>query len=997
MKMRNARKEWKIMYAKEWKIEYAKTSRSSCRTCRKFIKKEMLRLGKVIPATKYDGVMTKWNHTQCILKRPNKISSPDDVEGMDLLRWEDQKRMRRYIQTGIFFNTTTVGVNERSIEVSQTCRAVCKLCNKKITEGEIRISTKPGGEGTGTLAWHHAYCYMEWSHSTNAVNLSGWNSLTLANQGEVHAYANKDPFTGNRDILVEVQGDEELPQKPLKGGVKRKRSVSRTEKSKINKSEWGASFNKAAYESYTSPEIQMRNSSDLESEVEAQNKALWAIKTNLKEQVTIAEMRKMLEANDQHSAGSELDLREICADGMLFGPLGSCPICSGSLRYSGAEYRCHGYVSEWTKCSYSTAEPIRLKREWRIPQETSNEYLCKWFKSQKGCRSVRILPTLFSNQASGSQSAFKGLKAALIGVSEDSMGKFKQNSNKARCCNRTNCLVVGAELDCEGHDLLENKDHFQIIRARKLGLPILRLDYLIDCTKRQKRLPLGQYLIEPSYKDSRGSVTLKVNGNSVVHETSGMQGYSHILEDAKYIYSTTLNKSDLSIGVNSCYVMQIIQEDKRTNCYLFREWGRTGNEQIGGNKLDEMSKAGAIREFKRLFLEKTGNHWEAWEKKENFQKQPGKYFPLDIDYGVSDQVLKIKEPQLPSSRLAQPVQNLMKMLFNVETYRSAMIELEIDMSEMPLGKLSKSNIQMGFSALTDIQNLLASNNQDLSVRESLLIDASNRFFKSLLIDASNRFFSIIPSTHPRIIRDARDLRSKVEMLEALQDIEIASRIIGFNAECDESLDEKYEKLHCNILPLPRDCDDYQLEWTLELEDVFSLDREGEFDKFAPYRERLQNKMLLWHEILAPPLFVGILSHGLRIAPPEVPSSGYMFGKGIYFADLVSKSAQYCRTSNWNPVGLLLLSEVALGNVYELKKAWYMEKPPEGKNSTKGLGKKAPQKSDYVTWKNNVAVPCGKPVTSNAKTSELMYNEYIVYDTAQVKMQFLVKVKFHHKR
>ena len=74
-------------------------------------------------------------------------------------------------------------------------------------------------------------------------------------------------------------------------------------------------------------------------------------------------------------------------------------------------------------------------------------------------------------------------------------------------------------------------------------------------------------------------------------------------------------------------------------------------------------------------------------------------------------------------------------------------------------------------------------------------------------------------------------------------------------------------------------------------------------------------------------FVGILSQGLRIAPPEAPATGYMvlfhslfintrtslhigythffwktnscnsfafqFGKGIYFSDLVSKSAQYC--------------------------------------------------------------------------------------------------------
>jgi poly [ADP-ribose] polymerase len=57
-----------------------------------------------------------------------------------------------------------------------------------------------------------------------------------------------------------------------------------------------------------------------------------------------------------------------------------------------------------------------------------------------------------------------------------------------------------------------------------------------------------------------------------------------------------------------------------------------------------------------------------------------------------------------------------------------------------------------------------------------------------------------------------------------------------------------------------------------------------------------------------------LFQGLRIAPPEAPVTGYMFGKGIYFADMVSKSANYCCTSPSDPVGLLLLCEVALGNM-----------------------------------------------------------------------------------
>lgn len=107
----------------------------------------------------------------------------------------------------------------------------------------------------------------------------------------------------------------------------------------------------------------------------------------------------------------------------------------------------------------------------------------------------------------------------------------------------------------------------------------------------------------------------------------------------------------------------------------------------------------------------------------------------------------------------------------------------------------------------------------------------------------------------------------------------------------------------------------------------------------------------------------------------------------------------------DPVGFLLLSEVALGDMYELKKATvsfyfkfflciacrdvshyfsmqYVTKPPKGKHSTKGLGKTVPLESEYVQWKD-VVVPCGKPVSCNIRGSELLYNEYIVYDTAQV--------------
>jgi poly [ADP-ribose] polymerase len=48
----------------------------------------------------------------------------------------------------------------------------------------------------------------------------------------------------------------------------------------------------------------------------------------------------------------------------------------------------------------------------------------------------------------------------------------------------------------------------------------------------------------------------------------------------------------------------------------------------------------------------------------------------------------------------------------------------------------------------------------------------------------------------------------------------------------------------------------------------------------------------------------------------------MFGKGVYFADMVSKSANYCFTTRENNVSCLLLCEVALGNMNEKLHADY---------------------------------------------------------------------------
>ena len=127
-------------------------------------------------------------------------------------------------------------------------------------------------------------------------------------------------------------------------------------------------------------------------------------------------------------------------------------------------------------------------------------------------------------------------------------------------------------------------------------------------------------------------------------------------------------------------------------------------------------------------------------------------------------------------------------------------------------------------------------------------------------------------------------------------------------------------------------------------------------------------------------------------------TGYMFGKGIYFSDTVTKSANYCNATTDYPFGLLILSEVALGTMLEKLESEYLEDLPQGYSSTKGVGKLMPETSTTVQStpaSNSIQVECPMgPLVENtgAKKSELQYNEFIVYNEAQVNMRYLVLVR-----
>ena len=106
---------------------------------------------------------------------------------------------------------------------------------------------------------------------------------------------------------------------------------------------------------------------------------------------------------------------------------------------------------------------------------------------------------------------------------------------------------------------------------------------------------------------------------------------------------------------------------------------------------------------------------------------------------------------------------------------------------------------------------------------------------------------------------------------------------------------------------------------------------------------------------------------VRIAPPEAPKSGYLFGKGVYFADMAAKLAPYTCSHLSGNVGLFLLFEVALGKPKEYFDTNHdADNLPEGFNSTHGLGSTIPDPKADKKLDRDIRVPCGKAITNPDK-------------------------------
>lgn len=424
-------------------------------------------------------------------------------------------------------------------------------------------------------------------------------------------------------------------------------------------------------------------------------------------------------------------------------------------------------------------------------------------------------------------------------------------------------------------------------------------------------------------------------------------------------YSCILNKYEAKDKSNQCRQMQLLNRNNEAY-FLYQRWGAV--DTIRKESLDcYLDLPSAEAAWYTEFYTHTGTQWA---DRLTAASRPDYYSFVLMNFNIDEDEERVT--------LCRPeVEPVIKRIFDIALCQKTE---ELDDKKLPLGMLSLTQIQKAYAVLKDaLETLDNGNNLDL---------------------CAAKYYTLIPTRRANVgpINSRQTIQEKIDLLKELE------QFYYIHKNQNLSLQRKYQSLNCGLEPVDGSTrnliENYLMEnrgqHTVKLTyyEAYALDRASEAKTYHRW-ETLHNKQLLWHGTQMANV-VGILTNGLCINPIiPVAITGKMFGQGLYFANVPTKSAGYLRISSG--IGAMFLCEVALGNMYELKHSQNVILP-SGKHSVKGLGRYSPQTDTYFNIENDVTVPLGKIQEVKDDQLSLQYDEFIVYDQSQVKLKYLVLIK-----
>lgn len=697
---------------------------------------------------------------------------------------------------------------------------------------------------------------------------------------------------------------------------------------------------------------------------------LWNTKEELEDEYTRDQITAILKIAGVSGGGGPSERLTRLADIKINGTFDKCPECENpTLSKRADRVVCSGNISEWSKCTYSAELATVQRKKFKMPDEDDIDDMVQELKDNKAAEKQKE----------------NDMVAAALGSPKKKKAKKAAPSTAATSTGKAINKMTVAELKKELKILGEPISGKKAVLAARLESSLGGGAATAPSTPKTAYVRVDE---GSGFTKDQATVYSGGDGNA---------------------FAAVLNKTDLGVGnlgVNSFYKMQILQitGKKKSKYIVYNRWGRVGQE---GNTVQKefSTDTEAVKFFVKNFLAKTGNTWQAYTEG-SFVKVRNKLYPVEVgaaDDEAEEGESKTKQDTSGATRVEPRLAKFLRLIFDENTILTFMKqEMNIDTKKMPLGKLSKTQLNNGTKVLEAIEKEL----KKAAPKASVLADKSNQFYTLIPHDFGE-------DKRPPALKTLADIRSKYELLNVLGDIEIAANIMKQESSAVDPLLANLNQLDATMETLDHDSDEFQKIQTFaqntkkvapfvkgwcngsnverSIIDVFKVNRLSEGARYAAH-EALDNRKLLWHGTNVA-VVAAIVKGGLRI----MPHSGGRVGRGIYLASENNKSASYVQPSedphnkNQN-TGIMFICEAALGKSKTITKDQSSLKvAPPGFDSVLALGQSEPDPAKDSTIEldgQQVVIPQGKPIKNPATggKSNFTQSEYLVYKESQVRLR-----------
>ena len=499
------------------------------------------------------------------------------------------------------------------------------------------------------------------------------------------------------------------------------------------------------------------------------------------------------------------------------------------------------------------------------------------------------------------------------------------------------------------------------------------------------------------------------------YQTEFFELYS---ENDEY-WDASLTKVNLQNGIYGEYMFYFIQliHDLGKDMYIVTtQFGRIGeegaNQRSPFNSIDEAKK-----EFSKIFKSKTGN---LWEERERFDRKKGKYMLLKynkIKLKPSELLKPFEYEKCPKSKIKdRNILNLLKNITDSSVIEKAFKESGLDTQFFNYSMLNKETLMKARGYLMEIYHKVQEledirkipvniNNEDKKEDENSENDNNDIIEEKMgiedekdskdndqIVTEKDKIDKLISKTNE--IMNLNEVRAEIQIIDNLTYVEKAVNILlgAYNKiEIMNPLDYIYNSLQTYFENISNESPEFATlkkyinasSETDKIINIFRVSRKGESEQINAFKD-FPNHYLLFHGTKIFNL-IGIFANGLKIA------------RIAYCDTFVDKSNPQVKRK----ISYILLCEAALGEIYEANKSNLdIENLPflkNGYNSLKSISSSGPDLNKKFICNNGIIIPLGSIVSYNKNINNFMYTtttypEYVIYDTSQVKIRYIVQVE-----